>query len=68
MPADPILKELWEIKENLSAECDHILRCLFDKLKESQDKFTPFLVDRSKWQTSVAEKAETYYGPSAHTK
>ena len=36
MKADPILKELWNIKDGLSEECGHDLRRLFDKLKASQ--------------------------------
>jgi hypothetical protein len=36
MKADPILKEPWEIKDGLAAECDHDLRRLFDRLKQSQ--------------------------------
>jgi hypothetical protein len=33
MKADPILRELWEIKDGLSKECGHDLRRLFDHLK-----------------------------------
>ena len=36
MKADHILKELWEIKDGLAAECDHDLRRLFDRLKAAQ--------------------------------
>ena len=36
MKADPILEELWKIKDDLSKDCGHDLRCLFDKLKASQ--------------------------------
>ncbi|MBL7077457.1 MAG: hypothetical protein ISS31_08290 [Kiritimatiellae bacterium] len=36
MKADPILKELWKIKDGLSEECGHDLRRLFDRLKASQ--------------------------------
>jgi hypothetical protein len=36
MKADPILKELWQIKDALSAEHGRDLRRLFDHLKASQ--------------------------------
>ncbi len=32
MKADPVLKELWEIKDGLAKECGHDLRRLFDRL------------------------------------
>ncbi len=44
---DPILKELWEIKDGLSKECNHDLRKLFDKLKESQKKYSDRVVNRA---------------------
>jgi len=36
MKTNPILKELWETKDDLSQECGHDLRRLFDKLKASE--------------------------------
>ena len=48
MKADPILKELWEIKDGLSAECGHDLRRLFDKLKISQKSQARRVVNRTK--------------------
>ncbi len=47
MKADPILKELWEIKDGLAAECDHDLRRLFDRLKASQTDRGLRLVNRT---------------------
>jgi hypothetical protein len=48
MKADPVLKELWEIKDDLSKECGHDLRRLFDHLKASQKSLTGRIVDRTK--------------------
>jgi len=48
MKADPILKELWEIKDGLSDECGHNLRKLFDKVKSSQKSLEGRLVNRAK--------------------
>jgi hypothetical protein len=47
MKADPILKELWEIKDGLSAECGHDLRRLFDKLKASEKSQTGRVINRT---------------------
>jgi hypothetical protein len=33
---DPILRELWTVKDGLAAERGHDLRRLFDKLKAAQ--------------------------------
>ena len=57
MKPDPILKELWEIKDGLSAECDHDLRRLFDHLKVSQRDRGLRMVNRTKRQNRVAESA-----------
>ena len=48
MKADPILRELWDIKDGLAAECNHDLRRLFDHLKASQKSLTGRIVDRTK--------------------
>ncbi len=56
MKADPILKELWEIKDGLAAECDHDLRCLFNRLKTSQKDRDRRLVNRTK-HMRVAEQS-----------
>lgn len=45
---DPILSELWEIKDGLSKECGHDLRRLFDKLKLAQQSTRGRVVNRSK--------------------
>ncbi len=45
--SDPILKELWEIKEGLASECGQDLRRLFDKLKTAQTQSNRRKVDRS---------------------
>ena len=58
MKADPILKELWEIKDGLAAECGHDLRRLFDRLKASQTDRGRSLVNRTKPRTRVAEPGD----------
>ena len=65
MKADPILKELWEIKDGLSAECDHDLRRLFDRLKASQTDRSRRLVNRTKRHMTVAEPGGPGYGSQA---
>ncbi len=62
MKADPILKELWKIKDGLAAECDHDLRRLFDRLKTSQKDHGANLVDRTKRSMKVAEPEGPGYG------
>jgi hypothetical protein len=54
MKTDPILKELWEIKDGLSEECGHDLRRLFDKLKVSQKSQADRMVNRTKNRTVPA--------------
>lgn len=65
MKADPILKELWEIKDGLAAECDHDLRRLFDRLKASQKDCGPQLVNRTERHMRVAEPKSPDYGSQA---
>jgi len=65
MNADPILKELWEIKDGLAAECDHDLRRLFDRLKASQTDRGLRLVNRTKRHERVAEPEGSGYGSQA---
>jgi hypothetical protein len=65
MKADPILKELWDIKDGLAAECDHDLRRLFDKLKASQNDRASHLVNRTKRPMRVAEPEGPGYGSQA---
>lgn len=65
MRADPILKELWDIKDGLAAECDHDLRRLFDRLKASQKDRGVKLVNRAKRHMSVAEPEGPGYGSQA---
>ncbi len=48
MKTDPILKELWQIKDGLSEECGHDLRRLFDRLKAAQKSQTGRVVNRTK--------------------
>jgi hypothetical protein len=62
MKADPILKELWEIKDGLATECGHDLRRLFDKLKASQKDRGVNLVNRTKRPLRVAEPEGPGYG------
>ena len=65
MKPDPILKELWEIKDGLAAECGHDLRRLFDRLKDSQENRGLRLVNRTKRHMSVAEPERPAYGSKA---
>ena len=58
MKADPILKELWDIKDGMAAECNHDLRCLFDRLKASQQERKDKLVNRTK-QSKVASEGDS---------
>jgi len=62
MKADPILRELWEIKDGLSKECGHDLRRLFDRLKETQKDRTGRLVNRTNRAVRVAEPEGPGYG------
>lgn len=62
MKDDPILKELWYIKDGLAAECDHDLRRLFDRLKASQRERGVTLVNRTKRHMRVAEQKGPGYG------
>ncbi len=62
MKTDPILRELWEIKDGLSKECGHDLRRLFDRLKESQKSRTDRLVNRTTRSLRVAEPEGPCYG------
>ncbi len=48
MKTDPVLRELWAIKDGLSEECGRYLRRLFDRLKESQKDHAGRLVNRAK--------------------
>ena len=65
MKADPILRELWEIKDGLSEECGHDLRRLFDRLKESQKDHGVRLVNRTDRSMRVAEPKGPGYGSRA---
>jgi hypothetical protein len=65
MKGDPILKELWEIKDGLAAECDNDLRRLFDRLKDSQKDRGLRLVNRTKRRMRVAEPEGPGYGSQA---
>jgi hypothetical protein len=49
---DPVLQELWEIKEGLAKECGHDLRRLFDRLKTAQESPRGKLVNRTSVRTS----------------
>lgn len=62
MKADPILKELWEIKDGLATECDHDLRRLFEKLKALQEDRGVKTVNRVKPRMTVAESEGPGYG------
>jgi hypothetical protein len=45
---DPILRELWAIKDGLAAECGHDLRRLFDKLKTAQQADPRRIINRTR--------------------
>ena len=62
MKADPILRELREIKDSLSKECGHDLRRLFDRLMESQKIRADRLVNRTNRSMRVAEPEGPGYG------
>ncbi len=49
---DPILNELWMIKDELAKECSHDLRRLFDKLKDAQKSTRNKVVNRTKRQST----------------
>ena len=55
MKADPILRELWDIKDGLSEECGYDLRRLLDKLKKSQKSHGGRLVNRVKRRSVTSE-------------
>ncbi|MCF7838854.1 MAG: hypothetical protein K9N49_09520 [Candidatus Marinimicrobia bacterium] len=63
MKADPILRELWEIKDGLAAECQHDLRRLFEKLKASQENRGVKTVNRT--NLTVAEPEGPGYDSQA---
>ena len=65
MKADPILRELWEIKDGLSKECGHDLRRLFDRLEKSQKDRGVRLVNRIDRSMRVAEQKGPGYGSQA---
>ena len=67
MKADPVLKELWKIKDGLAAECDHDLRRLFDRLKASQKDRGVASVNRMKRQMTVAEVGPGYGSQARRT-
>jgi hypothetical protein len=48
MKADPILRELWKVKDDLAEECSHDLRRLFERLKASQGPHSERLINRAK--------------------
>jgi len=54
MKADPVLKELWEIKDGLAKECGHDLRRLFDRLMEAQKVPGGRVVNRTKLRATAS--------------
>jgi hypothetical protein len=67
MKADPILRELWEIKDGLSKECGRDLRRLFDRLKESQKDHPGRLVNRTHRSMRVADEGSGYGSQTRRT-
>ncbi|MFW5798154.1 MAG: hypothetical protein ACOCXX_00725 [Planctomycetota bacterium] len=45
--SDPIIKELWDIKDGLARECGDDLRRLFDRLKQAQESMDVPTVNRT---------------------
>ena len=66
MKSDPILTELWGIKDGLSKECGHDLRRIFDRLKEFQKDSAGRLVNRTNRVMRVAESTSPNYGSHTH--
>lgn len=48
MKVDPILRDLWTIKDGLAEECGHDLRRLFERLKALQEPHGDRLINRAK--------------------
>ena len=48
MKADPILRELWAIKDGLAKDCGHDMRRLFEKLKATQVSLGVQVVTRTR--------------------
>ena len=63
---DPIINELWKIKDGLAKECGYDLGKLFKRLKTAQKSANYPVVNRTKTHKTiaaqVAESAATYTG------
>ena len=62
--SDPIIRELWEIKDGLAKECGYDLGKLFERLKTAQKSENPPVVNitgvRKPLTDKVAETAKPY--------
>jgi len=64
---DPILREIWEIKERLSARHDHDLRKIYAEIIRRQANSGREIVNlrnRNREVSNVAEKAYNYFHDS----
>lgn len=59
---DPILSELWEIKDGLAKEYGYDLRRLFDRLRIAQQSARGRVVNRSKRGLNNAENSKILPG------
>jgi hypothetical protein len=61
---DPIINELWKVKDGLARACGYDLGKLFERLKTAQESEMAPVVDRTKQRKSavarVAESSVTY--------
>lgn len=48
---NPILEELWKIKDEIARECDHDLDKLYTRLRKMQQEGTHKIVDLSEGHT-----------------
>lgn len=61
MKADPIIEELWSIKDDLAAESKHDLKRLFESLKNAQEDSKWNLVSRLTKEPLIAESSKDTY-------
>ncbi len=53
---DPILEELWKIKDGLAEECGHDSRRLFDRFKAEQKSQADHVVIQKKDQSTTTAR------------
>ena len=52
---DPILKELWHIKDDMAKTCGYDMRTLFERLKATQQAYPDRIVNLQVKKASAAE-------------